>query len=98
MKWTWGLAGCCGGLVLAWGLSVAEAEELKPTAMQCRVFSFDLRKLEPVIDTSDRTSTIGQWVGEREAEGYRLADLDFEVGTKGTGFSQGYVQACVTKP
>ncbi len=64
--------------------------------LTCRVFALDLRQPSP-IETQDRTSEIGQWVGELEDRGHILHGLDFEIGQKSTGYPQGYVQVCVTR-
>jgi len=60
----------------------------------CQVFATDLRNPTP-IDTADATTEIGQWVTQWVGQGYALFNLDFEVGSKSTGYPQGYVQVCM---
>jgi len=60
----------------------------------CQVFATDVRTPTP-IDTADATTEIGQWVSQWVAQGYALFNLDFEVGSKSTGYPQGYVQVCM---
>lgn len=61
--------------------------------LACRVFLVDV-SLGYDLETSDRTTEIGQWVGEQEDAGWLLYGVDFEVGQKATGYPQGYVQVC----
>jgi hypothetical protein len=61
----------------------------------CRLFVVDLDK-DRSLDTGDRTTEIGKWVGEREDAGWDLQSVDFETGLKATGFPQGWIQVCVS--
>lgn len=60
----------------------------------CRLFLVDVRDVD-TWDTADRTTEIGQWVGEQTDAGLFLYSLDFEVGQKPTGYPQGYLTVCV---
>ena len=64
------------------------------TSLRCRVFHVDSES-GATWETTDRTVEVGQWVGEQEDGGWRLHDVDFEMGQKATGYPQGYVQVCV---
>lgn len=46
------------------------------------------------VQTDDQTSEIGQWVASQA--GWQVHDVDFEVGQKGTGYPQGYVNVCLS--
>ncbi|MBN2800554.1 MAG: hypothetical protein JXX28_15540 [Deltaproteobacteria bacterium] len=85
-----------GGLSLGPGSTTAQAQDgvaSKPRLV-CRTFSQDL-SAPPVIDTADRTSEIGQWIGAREDEGWLLYGVDFETAQKPTGYPQGWLQVCL---
>lgn len=77
------------------GVFSAQAQETpgKPRLV-CRAFSYDL-KSGSVVDTADRTSEIGQWVGSKEDEGWLLYSVDFETAQKPTGFPEGWTQVCL---
>ena len=92
-----------GATLWAWTSPWAGAEE--PSAVEektqkserlCQVFSYDLGKKD-VIDTRDRTSLIGQWIGEQRDQGWSLENIDFEVGQKPTAFAQGWTQVCMRR-
>lgn len=72
----------------------AAAPEVRPASMRCRIFHVDTESTA-TWETSDRTVEVGQWLGEQEDGGWRLHEVDFEVGQKATGYPQGYVQVCV---
>lgn len=59
----------------------------------CRVFA---TALEEPVDTRDRSSALGRWVVDMELRGWQVAELDFEVGQKPTGYAEGYVHVCLT--
>ncbi len=69
-------------------------EVTTPERLLCRIFLIDVARGQ-VVETGDRTTEVGQWVGEQEEEGWRLFGVDFEVGQKATGYPQGYVQVCL---
>jgi hypothetical protein len=50
-----------------------------------------------VADTSDRTTEIGQWVADGQTKGWEVATVDFEVGTKATGYPQPWVEVCLSR-
>lgn len=67
-----------------------------PKALTCRLFGADVAS-GSTIDSADRTTEVGQWVGERQDEGWRLFAVDFEVGQKATGYPQGHLQVCLAR-
>jgi hypothetical protein len=85
------------------GARIADAQEppapiAAAPVQRCHLFTIaDLDKDREFI-TSDRTSEVGQWIGAREAEGWLLSDIDFEVGQKPTGYPQGYLHVCMAHP
>ncbi len=62
----------------------------------CRMFNHPLVG-DYVLDTSDATSEAGRWVAERRAAGWQVADVDFEVGQKQSGYPAGYVHVCLQR-
>lgn len=60
----------------------------------CRLFLVDVTD-SGRMDTADRTTEVGQWVGEQVDSGLVLHGVDFEVGQKPTGYPQGYLNVCV---
>ncbi|MBW1880724.1 MAG: hypothetical protein JRI25_23455 [Deltaproteobacteria bacterium] len=60
----------------------------------CKLFETDVGQ-GAMVETSDRTTEVGQWVAEQEEAGWRLHDLDFEVAQKSTGYPQGFIQVCL---
>ncbi len=60
----------------------------------CRLFLSNVGD-SSVLDTSDRTTEVGQWVGQQVDQGMSLHGVDFEVGQKTTGYPQGYLHVCV---
>lgn len=90
-------AALLGAWVARSGAAVAHAEEpSKDQARLCRIFKQNLEGT-PMYDTSDRTSEIGQWVGEKRTNGWRVADSDFAITPKSNGFPQGYVHVCLAR-
>jgi hypothetical protein len=73
---------------------IADAEDGFAPRVMCRLFATDLEEGR-VLETDDRTSEIGQWIGQRQAEGWQFYDMDFEVGQKPTGYPQGWTQVCL---
>jgi hypothetical protein len=47
--------------------------------------------------TSDRTGPVGEWIGGREEEGWRLDAVDYEIGQKSTGYAEHRVMICVRR-
>lgn len=95
------LTGSCAAF-LPWAIAEEPTRDPAPALpaedpdFLCQIFRRDLDREDPV-DTTDRTSQIGQWIGERRDEGWRLDHLDFEVGQKPTAFAQGWIQACMVR-
>jgi hypothetical protein len=75
-----------------------EAPVTSPISLQlnCRVFRTNLEKDAAAIDTSDRLSEIGQWVGQLEDQSMQLHSVDFEIGQKATNFPQGWIYVCMS--
>jgi hypothetical protein len=98
---------CAAQLGWLWAVcsnTTALAEELtEPTptiglSVQCRGFHSDLGKSEPpAMDTSDRLTEVGQWVGKYEDLGMSLHSVDFEVGQKTTNYPEAWVYVCMRR-
>jgi hypothetical protein len=73
--------------------AIAQEPAAPRFALECRSFAVDPAK-DPLVQTSDKTTEIGKWVSDREAEGWTLYSLDFEIGQKPTGYPQGWLQVC----
>lgn len=90
-------AGGCATVLL---LAPARADEPPPpapaTRIVCRLFDRDLDK-DRQVDTSDRLSEIGRWVGTQEAEGFAVLAVDFATAQKPTGYPQGWLNVCVSR-
>jgi|JI7StandDraft_1071085.scaffolds.fasta_scaffold459543_1 hypothetical protein len=77
-------------------LWTADAAESKPSAdLLCRTFLHNINDAS-VVDTSDRTSQVGEWVATERAKGWTVQGVDLEVAQKPNGFSQGFVQVCLS--
>ena len=63
---------------------------------RCRTFKHPVTD-DRVLDTEDRTSEVGTWVGGLRDKGWALADLDFELTRKDNGLPMGFVQICMVK-
>lgn len=61
---------------------------------RCKIFVVPLDQ-EFSLETLDRTTEVGQWIGKQTDEGWELTLMDFEVGQKPTGYPQGYLYLCV---
>lgn len=90
----------CGSIA---GTAMAEepppAPEPTPPPAQhllCKAFAAAADR-PGVVDTSDRTTEIGQWVAEQAGRGWRVASVDFEVGTKPTGYPQPWSEVCLSR-
>ena len=93
LTWLW----LAGGQPNAFAQEAETPEALPKSFVQvCRAFTASLDEQSAAIDTGDRLTEIGQWVGEHEDKGFRLHNVDFEVGQKRTGYPQGWVYVCVT--
>lgn len=79
--------------MLPWITAFAHADPVA-TGLRCATFP---APLDPgvEINTDDKTTEVGQWVAARAAEGRALASIDFEVGTKPTGYPVGFALVCV---
>jgi hypothetical protein len=87
-----GIAVCAA---LGWYFSSARAQEPTPVRhLKCRTFQ-GVTDREWTIDTSDRTTEIGQWVGQQA--GWQVETVDFEVGTKPTGYPSTWAEVCVSR-
>ncbi len=72
------------------------AEPAPPPRVLCRLFTVRT-EAGWTVDTSDRTTEIGQWLGEMEESGWVLQGMDFEIGQKPTGYPQAWVQVCAER-
>ncbi len=61
---------------------------------RCKLFKVDLTK-DDTLETDDNTTPAGMWVRGERKRGWTLAELDFEVGQKSTGYPEGWTQVCV---
>ena len=79
------------------------ANTLAPTVVwtvpniQCKVFPLELDR-EMTVALNDATTEPGQWLKAQVDTGWVLHSMDFEVGQKPTGYPQGWLYLCVTKP
>lgn len=92
------------GMLVAVGLIGvrAIAQEPPPAApahpiQKCRLFALADVDKDRELATDDRSTEIGQWVTAREAEGWSLVGVDFEMGQKATGYPQAWQQVCLEK-
>lgn len=73
----------------------AQAQNSLLPRLRCAMFPTEL-ETGKVIETSDRTTEIGQWVAAQEEDDWQLYQVDFETAQKPTGYPQGWVQVCMT--
>jgi len=94
-----------GWIIGGWATPFAHAEPTTETAplptqeewvYRCKSFSTDLTK-DDTLSTDDNTTPAGMWVRGERKRGWTLAQVDFEVGQKVTGYPQGWTQVCVKK-
>lgn len=94
----WG-AGMLAAIGLGWAAYAQDVGSAPangaPSHLRCRLFPVADLDRDREINTADRSSEVGQWVAAREAEGWRLASADFEVGQKSTGYPLAFQQVCV---
>ncbi|MEQ1570194.1 MAG: hypothetical protein ABMA64_31460 [Myxococcota bacterium] len=79
----------------AWAADPAPApadEEMVPR-LKCRSFQTDPGA---EVDTRDPATELGRWVMALEDRGWRVHQVDWEVGAKQTGFPQGYTHVCLS--
>jgi hypothetical protein len=100
---TLALAAICvfqlGWITGSHGTSVAFADDQEAMAyalpkVRCAQFETS-NQPRATLDTSDRTTEIGQWMHAQEQEGWQLYTVDFEIAQKPTGYAQTWVQVCV---
>ena len=100
---TMALAAICvfqlGWIVGSHGTNVAfadnhDAMDYALPKVRCGQFETSSQS-RPTLDTSDRTTEIGQWMQVQEQEGWQLYTVDFEIAQKPTGYAQTWVQVCV---
>jgi hypothetical protein len=72
----------------------AHAASPSQTDLLCRTFKHSVNEAV-VVDSSDQTSAVGQWVARERARGWEVHDIDLEIAQKSNGFSQGFVQVCL---
>lgn len=89
------LAGLVVGLLIR---QDANAQDQTPrTELTCKHFEVEPGRDGGVINTGDATTEIGQWARSKEAEGWRVATADFEMGVKSNGFPIAYTQVCLSR-
>jgi len=107
MAEVWTKAGIVAGVlalaVIGLGATRTGAEPVPVGAARmeqaCRVFPLNVEDGPGgYFETSDRTGPIGQWIGEREDAGWVLDQVDYETGTRSTGFPTHQVLICVARP
>jgi hypothetical protein len=76
------------------GTPLASSE---PLDLRCRSFQVDLARDGGEFRARDGSNEIGEWVRQREDEGWSLHSVDLEIGTKGTGYPVTYNQVCLQK-
>ena len=70
-----------------------------PVEHACRVFPLNIEDGQGgYFETSDRTGSIGEWVGQKEDHGWTLQTLDYETSQKPTGFPITHVMICMSRP
>ncbi|MEZ4241400.1 MAG: hypothetical protein R3F59_35660 [Myxococcota bacterium] len=74
----------------AW--AAGEADPAPLLRLKCRTFPTDIGA---EVDTRDPQSAVGQWVTGLEDQGWEVANVQWDVGQKATGFPQGYTQVCL---
>jgi hypothetical protein len=90
------LLGADAALRLAERWPVAQAADGAPTDQRCRMFNHPL-SVDHLIDTTDATSEIGRWATEQRASGWTVAEVDFEVTQKQSGYPAGFVHVCLRR-
>ncbi|MBN1335681.1 MAG: hypothetical protein JXB39_06945 [Deltaproteobacteria bacterium] len=64
----------------------------------CRTFAITVEDGQGgYFVTSDRTGPVGEWVGARVDEGWRVDAVDYEVGQRVTGYAEHRVMVCVAR-
>ncbi len=78
--------------------AIIEAPIITPGSppMLCKAFEVDAAA--PEVDTSNVKSPLGDWVSDREGEGWVMYGVDLELGQKATGYPQAWVQVCLYRP
>lgn len=72
-----------------------EAWQAPLPRLLCKTFTQDMK--EPMeVETADSSTEIGAWIKEKEQGGWQLYMLDLDVGSKSTGFPQGWVSVCLS--
>lgn len=90
-RWLLGSVAVVG---LAAGAMAAKAEVSRARDLRCATFPASL-DAQLDIDTRDASTDLGRWVAARRAEGADVDGIDFEVGTKPTGYPVGFVHVCM---
>ncbi len=84
------LSGIAG---VAWSAADEPVPDPAPRRLHCKAFE---TSLDGELDTRDRATPLGLWVSDREARGWKVESVDFEVAQKPTGFAQGWTQVCLS--
>lgn len=85
-------------LGIVWAAPVGAEPGPKPGSaalprLKCKAFATDLAA---ETDSRDASTDLGRWVIEHEDRGWVVADIEWEVGQKPTGYPQGYTHVCLT--
>lgn len=92
----WLVLALMAGALLAQGVRVAQAAPDKNRHHRCRTFQHRADDGE-LLDTSDATSEVGQWVASQSSGGWSVHTVDLEVAQKPNGFPMAFVQVCLTR-
>ncbi len=93
-----GLLGLAVGLGWFAGVRADAQEPPQPASRHLLCRSFQGRTdTDWVIDTSDRTTEIGQWVDQEGKRGWSVDGVDFELGTKPTGYPSTWAEVCLSR-
>ncbi len=90
-RWLLGAGALLG---LAVSALAAKADVPHGLDLRCATFPASL-DAQLDLDTRDATTDLGRWVAARRAEGADVDGIDFEVGTKPTGYPVAFVQVCM---
>ncbi len=95
--WRAGALAAIGGAVVGlWlGQGAVAADEGAPQ-IRCRTFETPVGDAI-VIDTADATSALGLWVAAASGEGFRVRDVDVDMGTKPNGFPIRHTTVCLQR-
>lgn len=89
------LAGLAGAVAAQEVVEGARKPAPPPVARACRTFPLNVEDGQGgYFETSDRTGPVGEWLGPLEDAGWRVTEVDFELGQRKTGFPMAQVMIC----